>query len=347
MKLRPDNYKSMFDLMKRKLDPSFRVLATAGYHLADSFYQLHSRGLCYRDISFGNVFFDPDSGEVLVCDNDNVSFDGQGEVTIGGTPRFIAPELVRGETGVNPSIDTDLFSLAVLLFYMFMIHHPLEGELETKIHCLDLAAMRKLYGTDATFIFDPQNPSNWPVPGLHDNALIYWPIYPQFLRERFVAAFTEGIRDPQHGRIRETVWRQDMVSLRDAIFYCGNCGAENFYDGQMLRQNGTLAPCWRCQQPIQLPPRLRINREIIMLNYNTKLYPHHTSKARWDFSKPVAEISQHPQDPSIWGLKNLSSKKWTTKSVDGAIQEIEPGRSVRLAVGTVINFGAIEGEIRV
>ena len=346
MALRPDHYKSMFHLMNRKTEPSFRALATAGYHLADSFYQLHAKGLCYRDISFGNVFFDPDSGDVLVCDNDNVSFNGEGEVTVGGTPRFIAPELVRGDPGVKPSMDTDLFSLAVLLFYMFMIHHPLEGERESTVHCFDLAAMRKIYGTEALFIFDPNDDSNRPVPGLHDNALAYWPIYPQFFRDRFVSAFTDGIRDPYHGRVRETVWRQDMVSLRDAIFYCGNCGAENFYDGPTLRGTRTVDPCWSCKKAVVLPPRLRIGRDIVMLNHNTKLYPHHTSAARWDFAAPVAEVTQNPRDPSIWGLKNLSTNKWTSTTADGTIQEIEPGRNVRLAVGTHINFGATEGEIR-
>lgn len=43
--------------------------------------QLHAQGLCYRDISFGNVFFDHETGEVLICDNDNVAVDG---VTKGG-----------------------------------------------------------------------------------------------------------------------------------------------------------------------------------------------------------------------------------------------------------------------
>ena len=56
----------------------------------------------------------------------------------------------------QPNIATDLYSLAVILFYMFMVHHPLEGRREREITCLDLAAMKKLYGTEALFIFDPE-----------------------------------------------------------------------------------------------------------------------------------------------------------------------------------------------
>lgn len=131
MQLREPRYTSFVDLMKRRVEPSFAALATAGFQLADSFFQLHAKGLCYRDISFGNVFFDPNTGDILICDNDNVSVDGEGKSGILGTPRFMAPEIVRGEA--LPSAQTDLFSLSVLLFYMFMVHHPLEGQKEAQI----------------------------------------------------------------------------------------------------------------------------------------------------------------------------------------------------------------------
>lgn len=346
MALRPERYRSMALLMTRKIEPSFRALTTACYHLADSFSQLHTKGLCYRDISFGNVFLDPIGGEILVCDNDNVTVNRGAEVTVSGTLGFMAPELVRGDADVRPSTDTDLFSLAVLLFHMLMMGHPLHGANETKIHCLDPAAMRKLYGTEPIFIFDPDNAENRPVPGVHDNAIAYWQVYPQFVRDRFIAAFTEGLREPKHGRVREPVWRRDMVRLRDAIFYCGHCGAENFYDGDVLKATGAPAPCWSCHRAVTLPPRLRIKKELVMLNHDARLYPHHIGAATWDFTTPVAEVTRHPHDPSIWGLKNLSAVKWTSTNTDGAVQEIEPGRSVRLAVGTRIQFGAVEGEIR-
>src|SRR6185503_17537758 len=77
MPLRERRFKSIVDLMKRRIEPSFRALATAGLELSHSYLQLHAKGLCYRDISFGNAFFDPDTGEILICDNDNVTVDNQ------------------------------------------------------------------------------------------------------------------------------------------------------------------------------------------------------------------------------------------------------------------------------
>ncbi len=345
MPLRDERFKGIVDLMKDRIKPSFRALATAGFELADSYLDLHTQGLCYHDISFGNVFFEPTVGSVLICDNDNVTVDGQKGMVLG-TMSFMAPEIVCGEA--LPSRNTDLFSLAVLLFYMFMVHHPLEGKKEAAIMSMDPLARLKLYGKEATFIFDPDDHSNEPLPGYHDNALIYWAIYPQFLRDLFIQAFTRGIRDPKHGRVQEGQWRADMVRLRDAIFYCSSCKAENFYDVDALRiSGGKPTTCWGCKQRLVLPFRIRLGKHIVMLNHDTRLYPHHIEpQKRYDFSKPVAEVSRHPTNPNLWGLKNLSSERWVAEKPDGTIQEVEVGRSLTLASGTKIHFGSSQGEIR-
>ncbi|MEJ7709399.1 MAG: hypothetical protein WKF84_05960 [Pyrinomonadaceae bacterium] len=207
MQLRPARFKNIVDLMKRRIEPTFRALSTAGFNLAQNYLLLHSQGLCYRDISFGNAFFDPDSGDVLICDNDNVAVDGADTLGVLGTPRFMAPEVVRGVA--RPSTQTDLFSLSVLIFYMLVVHHPLEGKKETEIKCLDLPAMTKLYGTEPVFIFDLVDKSNAPVPGVHDNALAFWRIYPQALRDIFTRAFTDGLRDPLCQSTRKRMARRD------------------------------------------------------------------------------------------------------------------------------------------
>jgi DNA-binding helix-hairpin-helix protein with protein kinase domain len=346
MPLREPRFKGILDMMKRQVEPGFRALATAGFELSHNYLQLHSKGMCYRDINFNNVFFDPETGEVRICDNDNVDVNGKPGI-VGGTPRFMAPEIVRGEA--MPSTDTDLFSLAVLLFYMLMVHHPLEGKRESGIAILDQQAMTNLYGTDPVFIFDPDDDSNRPVPGCHDNALAFWPLYPQFLRDLFTKAFTNGIRDPSYGRVREGEWRPAMVCLRDSVIYCPHCTRENFYDVEALKASAGKPPaCWSCTKAIRLPPRMRIEKSIVMLNADSELFPHHIDdRQRYDFSRPVAAMAQHPSNPNIWGLKNLSQDKWVITTVDGTIRDVEPGRTVTLGVGTKINFGTAEGEIRV
>ena len=333
-------------MMKRRVEPSFRALTMAGLELAHSYLQLHSQGLCYCDISFGNVFFDPNTGEVLICDNDNVIVNG-GKPPINGTIGFMAPEVVCGDT--LPSTQTDLFSLAVLLFYMFMIHHPLEGKKESSIRCFDQPAKTKLYGKEPVFIFDPNDDSNRPVPGFHDNAIACWPIYPQFLRDLLTRAFTDGIRDPQNGRVRESEWRLAMARLRDSIVYCPHCATENFYDADALKVSGGKPPsCWSCKKEIRFPARIRIGKNVVMLNHDTEIFPHHVDDGKmYDFSKPVATMTQHPTNPNIWGLKNVSGERWVSTTADGISKDVEPGRSVSLGVGTKIHFGKAEGEIRI
>jgi DNA-binding helix-hairpin-helix protein with protein kinase domain len=349
MPLASKKFKKMEKWMMGKkggIKTSFYTLSTVGFNLADSFYHLHINGLAYRDISFGNVFFDPVGGDVVLLDNDNVSVNKTKTAsTLLGTMRFMAPEIVRLES--SPSTETDRFSLAVLLFYIFFKSHPLEGKRESAIAIFDELAMKKIYGFEPIFIFDPKNKSNAPDPLIHKNALVYWNIYPQFFKDLFTRAFTEGIQNPMQGRVVESEWRSAFMRLRDSIIYCPHCGSENFYDAESLQKTGgSLPKCWDCNTDIMLPMRLKIGNLVIMLNYNTRLYPYHLDPLVYDLYKPVAEINRSPSNPNMWGLKNLSDKQWGVKRPDGSAAEVPPGKSVALGNGIKISFGSVEGELR-
>jgi serine/threonine protein kinase len=352
MPLRDPKFSSLADLISFRVQSSFKTLATTGFQLADSFLQLHSRGFCYRDISFGNVFFDPLEGGVLICDNDNVGVDGDSEARIKGTPKFMAPEVVRDDAA--PSSQTDLFSLSVLLFYMFMRNHPLEGALEHEVKFCDedfATKLQDLYGVHPVFIFDPDDDSNRPVPGWHKNAIALWPLYPAFLREMFTRAFTSGLRDPW-SRVRESEWRAGMVRLRDLLTYCTNCGAENFFDPDVRHSDGAGPVCWRCSVPMAAPPRIRLNggatAKVVVLNKDTHLYPHHLGAiGNYDFSSPLARVVEHPRRPGVYGLKNVSGHTWDVTASTGASVEVPLGSTLSLSAGTRINFGRVQGQIMV
>ncbi len=344
MPLREPRFRGMAELMSREVDPTFLALTHVAIELADSFLRLHSLGLCYTDISFGNIFFDPETGEVSICDNDNVAVEGEGRGGVLGTPRFMAPEIVRGEG--KPGVAGDLYSLSVILFYMFMVHHPLEGKREREIVCLDLEAMRKLYGTDALFIFDPRHGANRPVAGIHNNATLFWNLYPDYLRDAFIRAFTDGLRDPS-ARVRESEWRSVFARMRDQIFYCQACGAENFLSSDddasaALKEHR----CWSCQEILLPPLRLMIGRHAVALNMDTVLYPHHLDpNRRNDYSEVIAEVAPHPTRANVWGFKNISVHPWTVTPPSGASIKVEPGRSVSIVPGLRIDFGASEGTV--
>jgi DNA-binding helix-hairpin-helix protein with protein kinase domain len=348
MKLRDKRFRGFVEWMKRKISPSFYALATAGFGLADSHLLLHARGFCFRDVSLGDVCFDPDTGDVCIdCGSsfENVTVSGRpGEEW--GTARFMAPEIVRGEA--VPTIETDRYSLAVLLFYLLMMHHPLEGKRESDLQVLDVPALRKLYGTEPVFIFDPKDESNRPAPEFHPNPLACWPIYPVFVRELFIRSFTDGLRDPIHGRVSENEWRTAMVRLRDSILHCPRCRAENFYDADTLKATGGRHPtCWNCKAQVPLPLRIRVGDHIVVLRRGTKLFPHHVDpRQRGNFSAPVAEIQEHPTTAGVLGLANVSGQPWRWLMWNGETEEIDPGTTCRLQDGMTLFFGSTIGEVR-
>jgi len=349
MGLRSDTFSSMVDVMRRAVEPNFRTLATAGFELADGFLQLHSRGLCYLDISFGNMFVQPEDGRILICDTDNVRVDGQA-ASIAGTPKFMAPEVIRDLLAnriPRPNRKTDLFSLSVLLFYMFMMHHPFEGRREAEIACLDADAQNQLYGADPVFIFSPEDQSNRPDPGLHPNPLAFWPIYPQFLRDLFIRAFTMGVDNPDDGRVQESEWRKAMANLRDAITNCSGCGLENFLD-PMDPDGREARACWNCGAGLVNQARLTvegIRGRVVALNADTYLFPHHIEGDRYNFRQPLAVVDRHPHNPEIWGLKNLSTTTWKAIMPDDKRWDVPPGRSVTLTPDVRIEFGSKTGVI--
>ena len=60
---------------------------------------------------------------------------------------------------------------------------------------------------------------------------------------------------------------------------------------------------------------------------------------------PIAEVGRNPNDPSILGLKNLSRAAWTATLANRDRVQVDPGRNVRVAVGTKISFGSVSADI--
>jgi serine/threonine protein kinase len=340
MALRPSNFQNVPKLLARKVSVKFKELVQAANQTVSAFKALQAQGLFYCDISEGNLFFDPRDGDVLICDNDNVG-SSERKPSILGTPRYMAPEIVRGE--VAPSSMTDSFSMAVLLFLLLFNDHPLQGEKETRIRCFDAAAMRQIYGVEPVFIFDPSDDSNRPVPGIQVNAPLYWAIYPDYVKEIFTRVFTIGLRDPG-ARPTFADWQKALGSLQDAIIYCSTCDKQNFYVAKK-----EAIDCWNCSNRIQLPFSLATdNGHVVMLNRDSRLYGYQIQRKGGDpgdRGEPLAEVMKHPT-LDIRGLKNLGSVPWHAKILDGVDEQIDPGRTLNLQKDTSIDFGDLVGVVR-
>ena len=55
----------------------------------------------------------------------------------------------------------------------------------------------------------------------------------------------------------------------------------------------------------------------------------------------VAEVTAHPSNPDMLGLKNLSKSHWKVTMPDGSKKDIAPGQNMRLAADSTIDFGVI------
>lgn len=343
MPIKPTEFISLVDLIRRRSEPSFRALVNVGFLLANSFLKLHAIGLCYRDINFANIFFHPESGDIRIADTDNVDVNLR-PGGIMGTRGFMAPEVGRGEVG--PNAMTDRFSLAILLFFIFMLGHPLKGKRESELpfDAADPDGSRRLCADDPVFVFDPDDASNRPVPGVQDVMLNFWPIYPESFRRLFQRSFTVGLRDPDC-RVMENEWRKEMCGLRDSIFYCPKCKAENFFDIDRVKRKMVSDPCWSCGQALEFPSRMRISGShgvsLVVLSEGARLYPHHLEGDAYNFSTTIAEITEKPLS-----LRNESRNKWMARTPDGASVEVVPGERFPLNEGCRIHFGRAEAEIK-
>ncbi|MEU3894631.1 serine/threonine-protein kinase [Streptomyces sp. NPDC045251] len=344
MGLRPDRFKGLPDLFRRQLRTSTRALLTACLYTVESYQALHSRGVAYRDISWGNIFFDPATGDVLVCDNDNAVVEGDAS-GISGTMKFMAPELVRGDAGARPGTQSDLHSLAVLLFMLLMNHHPFEGRRELGIHCLDDAAERMLYGKDPLFVFDPSDDSNAPDPMEHTTVLATWEASAERLRELFRRSFTTGLHNPA-ARVRESEWRDALRAVLDSVVECAECGRQNMTEPE---ENPPARACWGCRAQLVLPPRLSLTtppprtEHHIRLGRAARVQAHHLlpEPTRHDCSDRtlVAELVEHPSKPGRFGITNRSSQAWTGTRSDGTSQQVGPGQTVPLRSGLELELG--------
>ena len=340
MPLLEPRFMSLAHLLNQREQPSFRVVTTLGRELVDAFAVLHGTGLCYRDISFGNLRVDPQACEVAIIDVDNIGTDG-GQALVKGTGPFMAPEVLRDEA--LPSTVTDLHSLAVFLFYMLMHAHPLEGtRTDASYHWNgdrppDADLTVRNFGSAPLFAFDPDDPANRPLPG--DPVNLWWSIYPLSFRRVFIRAFTVGLHDASlYGRVKESSWRRALLSLSDSVSSCPGCGAATFYDPEQPGQR-----CWGCHQPLPVPPRLELPGGTLVLSDGAVLTSHHLRRDR-GYRKTCAVVEQHPGRPGRVVLRNLTDKTWTVAPEGEQPKRVAP--SVRLGVRPMlIDFGYVQGRI--
>ena len=338
MPLRPAEYKD-FDLflLNRVQFRSFGAVVNAAMQITASFKKLHNLGLSYQDLNDGNFFINPDTGDVLICDNDNVAAHGT-NLGIQGKPKYMAPEVVTLST--MPDTYSDRFSLAVILFLLLFHAHPLMGRRDNPRTDPAKNEM-SLYCTHPVFIFDLQDESNRPEQEIHKNALLFWNLYPSGIRLLFIRAFSKPLMGNDGGgerqnRIMEKEWLGELARLRTQIVTCPSCGEETFFEAEDEEHK-----CINCGKAFTLPPLLVLPRFKVPLQPGRTLRRYEVEDIDLDISvlgEAWGEVIQNKKNPSIWGFRNLSPKQWHKITPAGKDEICEPNGVVPVARGIKIDF---------
>lgn len=327
MALRPTNYYEFGNyLLAKKRFSSLNAMFAAAMKICNGFMMLHRCGYSYQDLNDGNFFIEPDTGDVLICDNDNVMPQGE-KSGIMGKARYMAPEVVVD--GHVPDKYSDRFSLTVILFMLFFGNHPFEGAKVVACPCMTETFEKKFYGSEAVFIYNPTNKENLPVRGVHRNVIRRWPIFPKVLKDVFIDQFSEEkLKNPQ-SRMIEQDWERVIAQARDQLVQCPICGEETFYDLALSTHN-----CIECGKTINIENCLEFGKRQILLTIGTKIYLDHDNDA-----DGIVETSpQH--DGSLW-IKNISQQRWTVETASGKVKAVEPNGVFPVKAGlsvTVSNF---------
>ena len=242
-----------------------RIFCVAVKKFAHALRSVHLAGWCYKDISPKNVYFDPKTGDVRIIDCDNISTPER--PTVLGTPNFIAPELYQ-TANPRPNNESDYFSMALLLYKLFTGAHPLLGKQALEYmytNNLDLySAMPRIYGTNALFVFDPNNNAN-SIRGYRnaqyqqyfDVEIASWDSLPTGLQEAFIKTFSTGIKPEQkHMRTKEREWMalaDDLISHH--TIKCKKCQKYGFGESTTEKNAQRLSGkkfCWFCGE--LMPP---------------------------------------------------------------------------------------------
>lgn len=341
MDLRPDGYYEMSNILTGKKDGkkvprmNFTRTVDASLNIITAFRILHNLGYSYQDMNDGNFFINPLTGDVLVCDNDNVA-PNKTNTGILGKPRYMAPELAV-EDSTLPDAQTDRYSLACVLFLLLCRQHPLEGE-KWCVPCLTDENAQILYGVDPVFICDPQNKSNGPVKGVHDGFMGIWKCLPDYMREAFEKAFSHEALHDQYKRLEERDWIKLYVRFRSEIAQC-DCGNEVFI------KNAGTTPCDKCGKLIQIPHTFEFakSKYSMAAKHGARIYKCQIATcSAQDAMDPIAVVVANKVTGAL-GVMNKTALTLEAITTQGNSRQVKSGDVIPFKAGIILK--AYDGQV--
>ena len=217
------------------------------------------------------------------------------------------------------------------------MNRPFEGAWNLMCPCDNNPEMAKqLFGFNSVFIMDSVNNKNRPVPGIHNNVIRRWGIYPAFLGRAFCKTFSnQAIQDPTQ-RLMDKQWYNILLQVRSMFGKCPHCGKETFVD--VFERD---CRCVYCQEHITVLS-LKAGRFTLPLLEKQSIWACQIS-AESDINIKAGEVIVKRGATCI---KNITKTPWTVIMPDSSIKIMNKGDSFPLQKGLKLRYGQGEtGEI--
>jgi serine/threonine protein kinase len=312
-------------------------------HLSRAIRRMHMAGLAHSDLSGNNILADPANGTCLIIDIDSLVVPGMFPSKVLGTRGYMAPEVVmtshlplKNPHKILPSIKTDLHSLAVIIYEILLLRHPLKGK---KIHAEDPDTDDLLrFGKNALFVEHPSDRSNC----LNASEVPLQVLGP-YLVPLFQRAFIEGLHAPDQ-RPTAHEWEDALTYTMDILYPCNGeeCWHKWFVCHKEIK---AVCPFCKWESPDNIPimnlfRRYKTGRYVSENHYlpiwdQKKIYEWHI---RSDISYPDDMLNDFQSQASF----SLQNKRWKFKNegnehmLCSASEYIRPGESVDIADKSIV-----------
>jgi len=328
-------------------------IATA-IKLTNAAQRLSSMGLCYPDISEKNILVEPFEGRMVLIDCDSLFIPTKLSATVEGTSWYRAPEIVMHTR--DPSVLSDRYSLAALLYRWLLLWHPLIGD---KKFDNDPGRDDELrFGQRALYIEDPNDRSNRATKQVFTSRTLGLPLENLFLR-----AFVDGLHVPEK-RPQPYEWQQALLDTFDRLIPCASSRCDWHF---FVALPSSRFVCPSCQQRLSYPMTLPLvylhrrrqvgdpdsydihetNAHYIVGWHNRPLYLWHTrSDATSTYTDPThppdtnpCALFEYDQQMQLWYLTNLTLPEMRYRVVRGGWQPCQLRKPIQLATGVEVQFG--------
>lgn len=219
---------------------NWKTRLSIAFRMARIMRWMHNRGLCHSDLSPRNFLVNMRTAQTTLIDCDGLVVPGVQPPSVLGTPQCMAPEIVSDLSG--PTVNTDKHALAVLIYWVLLLRHPLQGP---KFHHKDTERDEQLmYGERALFIEHPMDHTNRPksLPFTSD-------LFTPQVKKLFNLAFIDGLHNPTK-RPAAAEWESALQRMADRIVPCQNpsCAMKEF-----VTHDIPLFKCPWCDTPYRSP----------------------------------------------------------------------------------------------